>query len=334
MADIAQRAGVSLSTVSYALSGKRAISEPTRRRVLQAIDDLGYHPHAVGRALASKRSRTIALFFPHRAMGVSEMHLEFITGAAETAGQRGYAFLLSTSPDEDAEILRMTGQGLVDGLILMEITLDDPRAGRLRDRGVPFAMIGHRRDNVGMSYVDLDFAHALDAAVRHLAGEGHRAIAFVNAAPRLLARGYGPAIRSLDGYARAAADLGLDPVALPCEPTPQAGYHALAELLHRTPDLSAVVTINREAIGGLVQAAYDRGLRIPEDLSVVAVVSERLARLFTPALTTLDFPAAEMGRLGAEMLIGRLEGGEDPPTQRLLRAELTVRQSSGPLRRP
>ncbi len=334
MADIAQRAGVSLSTVSYALSGKRAISEPTRRRVLQAIDDLDYHPHAHGRALASKRSRTIALFFPHRAKGLSEMHLEFITHAAEAAGEHGYAFLLSTSPDEDAEILRMSGQGLVDGLILMEITLDDPRAERLRDRGFPFAMIGHRRDNAGISYVDLDFADAVETAVRHLVDAGHHAVALVNAAPSLLAAGYGPAVRALEGYTRTAADVGLDPIAVACEPTPRAGERALAELRAARPDLSGVVTINREAIGGMVQAAADLGLAIPDRLSLVAVVTERLAQLFSPTLTTIDFPAAEMGRLGAEMLIRRLEGGEDPPTQRLLRAALTVRQSSGPYRGP
>ena len=101
MSDVAKRAGVSLSTVSYVLSGKRAISEPTRQRVLAAIDELDFHPNQLGRALASQRSNTIALLFPALARGIGELQLEFVTSAAETASQHGYSFLLSISPDED-----------------------------------------------------------------------------------------------------------------------------------------------------------------------------------------------------------------------------------------
>ncbi len=333
MADIAKRAGVSLSTVSYALSGKRAISAPTRRRVLDAMAELDFRPHPLGRALASRRTRTIALLFPALAKGLSEMRLEFVTSAAEAAGAHGYSFLLSTSPAQDSEVLRLAGSGLVDGLILMEVRLRDARVEMLRRGGYPFALIGHCERNDGIDFVDLDFDHAIGAAVAHLAALGHRRIAFVNSAAALYEAGYGPAVRSLAGFRRAVAAPGLAGQAHPCEPTHEAGYALTRALLAADPDLGAIVTVNREAIGGIVQAANDLGHRIPDDLSLVAVVTDRLATLFTPSLTTLDFPAAEMGRMGAELLIRRLEGGDDP-TQCLLRADLTVRQSTGPYRRP
>jgi len=334
MVDIARRAGVSVSTVSYALSGKRPISEATRRRVLAAMTELDFHPHAPGRALASRRTRAIALLFPALTKGLSEMRLEFVTAAAEEAADRGYAFLLSTSPADDADVLRLLRSGLVDGLILMEIKLRDSRVELLRDQGSPFALIGHCQENDGLTYVDLDFEHAIDAAVRHLAELGHRRIAFVNAAAGLLDVGYGPAARSLAGFERTVAALGLAGSAHPCEPTHEAGHGLTTRLLASDPRLSAVVTINREAIGGIVQAASDAGRRIPHDLSLVAVVSDRLAKLFSPALTTVDFPASEMGRLGAELLIRQLEGGDRGAMQRMLRGDLIIRQSTGPYRGP
>jgi DNA-binding LacI/PurR family transcriptional regulator len=332
MAEIARRAGVSLSTVSYALSGKRPISEATRQRVLRAVEELDFQPHAVGRALASRRSKTIALLFPSLAKGISEGVLEFLTSAAETATRHGYSFLLSTSPPEDSEILQLMRQGFVDGLILMEVRLHDPRVAMLKERNYPFTLIGHCEDNTGISFVDLDFVHAVEAAVAYLVSLGHRRIGFINVSRHLLEVGYGPAVRSLAGFECAIAAHGIEGVSRVCLPTPASGYEVTTELLTDLPDLSAIVMANREAIGGLLQAVADRGLRIPDDLSLVGLVSERLAGLYNPALTTLNFPAAEMGRMGAELLIRQLEGGATEPVHCLLRAELAVRQTTGPYR--
>lgn len=332
MADIAERAGVSLSTVSYALSGKRPISAATKRRVLDAVAEFDFRPNELGRALASKQTKTIALLFPALAKGLSEMRLEFVAAAAVAAGELGYGFLLSTVPAEDSEVLRLLDSGIVDGLILMEVKLRDARVELLRRTGRPFALIGHCERNDGIDYVDLDFAHAIETAVRHLAGLGHRRIAFVNASAGLYEAGYGPAVRSLAGFRHAVAAVDVIGDGHLCDASHQAGNLLLRRLLADEPALGAVITINRDALGGMVEAAHDLGRCIPDDLSVIAVVPERLASLFTPALTTIDFPAARMGRMGVELLIRRLEGGGDEPTQQLLRADLSVRRSTGPYR--
>lgn len=330
MVDIARKANVSLSTVSYALSGKRPISAETRRRVLAAMDELGFRPHAAGRALASRRARTVALLFPAVGKGLTELHLEFFTAAAETAGEHGYAFILSTAPTDHAEMLRLVRDGSADGLILMEVTLGDPRVDLLKAESIPFSLIGHCQTNEGHSFVDLDFAGALETAVAHLAGLGHRRVALVNTSASLLAAGYGPAVRSLAGFEAAAARFGVRGDHVCCEPTREAGLRLTDTLLGEFPDVTAVVSINREALGALFGRAYDRGVAIPERLSVVGVFPERLARLFAPPLTTVDFPVAAMARLGTELLIRQLNGGEGGPTHHLFTGELIVRRSTGP----
>lgn len=338
MHDVAKQAGVSLSTVSYALSGKRTISEATRKRVLDAVRDLDFQPHPHGRALASRRSNTIALVFPALCRGIGGMQLEFVSAAATAAAEHGYAFLISISPDQDAEVVHLARQGFTDGLILMEITLDDRRVDLLRERGVPFAMIGHRTDNTGLSFVDFDFVDAAERALNYLAGLGHRDIAFVGGSDAQFATGYGPVVRARAGFDSAVAAHDLDAVWLPSEPTPRAAHDVVSRLLRERPTCTAILTAQTECIGGIIQAAGKAGRHFPNDLSLVAFTSPTQAEGFVPTVTTMDFPAADMGRLGAELLVRQFEGweggessnGPAAPVQRLLRATLTVRESSGP----
>src|SRR6266702_2143183 len=141
--DVAQHAGVSVSTVSYVINGTRPISEATVTRVRAAMDELGYRPHALARGLATRRSRIIGLLFPTPERGLGVTELEFVTSVAEACRAVGYQMILWTAEvHERAELKALTGAGLVDGVIVMEIRLDDDRIGLLRDAGLPFAMIG------------------------------------------------------------------------------------------------------------------------------------------------------------------------------------------------
>jgi DNA-binding LacI/PurR family transcriptional regulator len=332
MADIAERAGVALSTVSYVLSGKRSVSEETKQRVFQAIAELEYQPHALARGLASKRTKTIALLFPSLAKGHSEMRLEFVAQAAEVAAEHGYAFLLWSAPDSDAEILQLTQQGRVDGLILMEVNVQDSRVELLKKHNYPFSLIGHCQENDAISFVDLDFEHAIGMAVEHLAELGHHHIALFNFSAPQIAAGYGPAMRSMQSFEQNIKQHGLAGITVSYESSFQSGYDVTRALLTRDPAISAAIVMQDASLGGVFQALHSLGLRIPEDFSIVTLLSKRSAEMMTPMLTAIDFPAAEMGRRGTEMLIQQLEGKLSAPEQRLLRVGLTVRQSSGPYR--
>lgn len=329
MADIAKRAGVALSTVSHTLSGKRPVSAEVRQRVMQAIADLEYQPHALARALATRRSQTIALLYPTFSEALPEPHFEFISSILEVTNQRKYGLLLWTTPDEDQEILRLTQQGFIDGLILMEVRLDDSRVVMLKERDYPFTMIGHCRENAGLNFVDMDFSYAIETCVEHLAELGHKHIALLNGSQALMRVGAGYVVRSEEAFQRACAHWGIKGYSYSCASQAQAGYDAVTHLLTEYPSLTAFVTNNSWVTGGIIRAIYDRGLRIPEDLSLVGIISPRAAEMTIPALTNIEFPYNEMGRIAADMLIRQLSG-EEISTQLLLRPPFVARKSSGP----
>lgn len=335
MLDVAKRAGVALSTVSYALNGTRPISEETRQRIFAAMQELGYRPHALARGLASKRSRIIALLFPLSERGLGITELEFVSGAVEAARENEYHLILwSSEMYEVDELWQLTRQGLVDGVIVMEVHLFDERINLLREVGFPFSMIGRTANTADVGYVDIDFEQTLQEMVDHLAQLGHTHIAFLNQSQAVFEAGYGPAVRAQAGFEQATKAAGLQGMTRFCCAAPQAGYEAFNALLAECPDLTALVSMNERAVPGIMQAIADWGWRIPDDFSLTVIVSSaQLAEMMVPPLTTADAPAAEMGRLGAERLIQQLEAQESDTTQVLLPCRLVVRGSSGPCRR-
>jgi DNA-binding LacI/PurR family transcriptional regulator len=335
MLDVAKRAGVALSTVSYALNGTRPISEETRQRIFQAMDELGYRPHALARGLASKRSRILSLLFsaPERGLGTTE--LEFVTSAAEAARENGYHLVLWSSEIHNLHELRqLIRQGLADGVIVMEVRLHDDRVDLLRENGFPFTMIGRCADTAGIAYVDIDFEKTTHEAVNYLAGLGHRHIAFLNHSQAEFDAWYGPAVRAHADFQNAIQAAGIEGVTRLCRATPAAGDVALRELLAECPDLTALIAMNDRALPGVIQAIAAQGWRIPDDFSLVAMVSSaRVAEMVMPPLTTMTAPGGELGRLSVELLIQQLETQEQPALQQLLPCRLDVRGSSGPCRR-
>jgi DNA-binding LacI/PurR family transcriptional regulator len=157
MQEVARRANVALSTVSYALNGTRPVSEETRQRIWTAMAELGYQPHALARGLASKRSHIIALLFPALPRGFGATALEFVTGAAEAAQRRGYHLVLwPTEIHAVGDLQQLVRQSLVDGVLVMEVRLTDERIDLLRQIGVPFSMIGRPSTVSDMSFADID----------------------------------------------------------------------------------------------------------------------------------------------------------------------------------
>lgn len=327
MSDIAKRAGVTLSTVSYTLSGKRPISEEVKQRVYQAMKDLGYQPNSLARALVTKSTKIIALLYPSWGKGSSPQS-EFIASIAEEATNQGYALLLWATPNDTA-VTDLTYQGFIDGAILMEVALQDPRVEFLEKLNVPFILIGRTAETVGMSFVDLDFDYAIQTSVDYLAQEGHRHIALINQAAIHMERGTGYVVRSRDAFYRETQCRGVQAIDCCSEPDEQSGYAITMDLLTRYPSISAFILMTPWTSGGIVRAIHDKGLRIPDDISLVAIFSPRLAQMTTPALSSVDFPYEEMGRIGTRMLVEKLQDPEKDPTQLLLRPPLTIRSSSG-----
>lgn len=333
MVDVARRAGVSPSTVSYAMTGSRPISEATRRRIQQAMVDLGYRPNVFARGLKSKRSRIIAVLFPKDERGMNLGSMEYIFGASDHAQDRGYHLLLWTSGAEDLDDLAgLAQQGLVDGVLLMEVRLEDPRIEVLQNSELTFTMLGQNADPGDLDYVDTDFDQCARLAVEHLAGQGHRHLGFVHQDAATIASGRGNAIRLRDGMLRAARDTGVTLTALTCQSHTAGGRQAFTQLLTADPRTTAVIAFNEQATPGIMAAAVGQGRRIPEDFSVVSIdMPTQAAQMTTPTMTTVGPVAAAMGKAAAEMLIRRIEGQQiSAPSQMLFDGELAVRASSGP----
>lgn len=331
MSDVAKRAGVSLSTVSYALNGTRPISAATRARIFAAMEELGYQRNAIARGLASSRTRILALLLPSGERGLGITEFEFVKGATEAARKQDYHLILwSAAIDHSRELVQFMQQGWVDGFILMEVLLHDPRIGALLKMQFPFSMIGRCADPTGCSYVDIDFEATVQTAVDYLVGLGHRNFALVNQAQEDLEAGYGPSVRVQAAFAAAMASNGLAGEAVCCHANAQAGYAAYAALAASNPAVTALLVMNERAVPGILQAIAAAGRNVPGDISLLSLVSSpRVAEATSPPLTTLAPPAIEMGRLGVELLIQKLEGCDTGATQVLLPCRLALGGSTG-----
>ncbi|NAZ84667.1 LacI family DNA-binding transcriptional regulator [Kineococcus indalonis] len=317
--DVAAAAGVSASTVSYVLSGKRTISPATRSRVERAIEQLGYRPHAGARALASNRTDVLGLVVPLREDVNVNVMMQFVRSVTTTARRHELDVLLLTQ-EEDAGLHRVSNGSLVDGLVVMDITADDPRVEVLTSLERPTVLIGVPRDPRGLSCVDFDFAGAARAAVGHLAGLGHRRVAVLASPARSLDRHAGYAERVRDGFREAVRGAGAQGVHVPCEPGVEGVRAALAAVREQLPGTTGLVVHNEAALPALLAVLAEEGLDVPGDVSVVTIAASAGGHL-PRALTSLDIPALDIGRIAVEMLVARI-GGDRTCETRLLAAVL------------
>ncbi|MFE9673637.1 LacI family DNA-binding transcriptional regulator [Streptomyces sp. NPDC006259] len=327
--DVARRAGVSPSTVSYALSRKRPISEETRRRVEAAIRELGYRPHAGARALASSRSNVLALVVPLRSGMHVPVVMQFAVSVVTAARRHDHDVLLLTQEEGEDGLRRVADTALVDALILMDVQLRDPRLPLLRSLDLPSVMIGFPSEAVGLTCIDLDFRAAGEACVEHLAALGHRVVALVGSPPEVYVRGTAFAQRVVQGFTAAADRAGLASAVHPCEATPAAARRVAEQLLREQPALTGVVVHNEAVLEPLVDAFEQLGLRVPGDLSVTAICPDELAESLRVPVTSISLPSAEVGTRAVELLMTKLAGTEVPEAT-LLPPRLTERSSTGP----
>ncbi|MFE7573082.1 LacI family DNA-binding transcriptional regulator, partial [Streptomyces sp. NPDC057539] len=329
LADVAQHAGVSASTVSYVLSGKRSISASTRERVERSIEQLGYHPNAGARALASSRSNIIALMVPLRTDMYVPVMMEIAIAVATTARTFGYDVLLLTGEEGPAAVRRIEGSALADAMILMDVELHDDRLPLLREARRPSVLIGLPADTTGLSCVDLDFAAAGAVCAEHLAGLGHREIAVIGEAPGVYERLTGFAERTLSGLRERSAELGLRLLHRPCEGSYAAVSATVGRIFDERPGTTAFIVQNEAATDPLLALLRQQRRAVPEDISVVAICPDQVAVHASVPLTSVAVPAQEMGRHAVEQVVAKL-GGRGTDEVLLLRPELTVRESAGP----
>lgn len=321
--DVAREAEVSYQTVSRVINNDLHVATITRNRVLKAIEVLGYRPNRVAQIMQTERSHTleVIMFFS----GFNR----FLYEMARTAHDLGYHFVISTiTDDEFADAVESAASRFIDGLILIPLipVIDDyEELMRLTD-GVPFVQIGAR---LGADIPSVIYDHAQGArlATQHLIDLGHREIAEISGPPlNFDAQG------RHEGWLATLKDNGLTPGAMAVgDFTIEGGYQAMAQLLDGDNQFTAVFVGNDSMAMGAHTALRERGLRVPDDISLVSFDDIPEAAHFVPGLTTVRQDFYLLGRLATEYLVSLIEDPQSPVHQRVLQPKLVVRESTRPL---
>lgn len=307
--DVADAAGVSISTVSYALSGKRSIASSTRQRITEAVDRLGYRPNAGARMLAGSRTNIIALSAPSRPDAHQPTQMRFVTAVVEAARLRDYDVLLLATDDEVSGIRRVATSRLVDGVVAMGVTTVDERVDLVRELDLPVGFIGIPRDAADLACVDLDFEGAARQSAEALAAAGHRVVGVIGHPGSFLERDTGFIRRFDDAWTAAAADLGLETRIVPADLRRASAQRAFDELREALPSMSALVLHCSEPTAeAVLQRIRQLGLEIPRDLSVLAACASYPTDEFEPPLDTIPLPIDEMCARAVDAAFAAIDG--------------------------
>jgi LacI family transcriptional regulator len=331
--DVAELAGVSRTTVSFVLNnvpGMR-ISEETRRKVLEAAQQLDYHPNISAQRLVTGQTRIIAYVerqTPEQAFSDAFLP-QVLRGVHDAASASNYEVLFAPVPVENGaercEYLLRGGH--VDGIILSGPRSDDLQLRDLLERGAPLVLQGHW-PGVATASVDIDNNEAARMAVKHLIGLNHRRLGMIVHAPLA----YTAAAARLKGYRDVVKSMGLsvdDSCITEADFTPESGERAMEELLEYDPPPTAIFASSDTVAIGAMRAAKRMGYRIPEDMSFVGFDDIPMAVYQDPPLTTVRLPAYGIGWATADLLIRLIAQEEVREGNLLLESELIIRASCG-----
>jgi DNA-binding LacI/PurR family transcriptional regulator len=329
LSEVAQRAGVSPSTVSRVVRGSTPVSPELERTVREAIAATGYVPNLAARQLVTSRSDTVGVVIPEDQGHVfgEPFFAGMVQGVTAQLSTTAFRFILvvARSSDDRQWLSNYVMSGHVDGVMLIAPQRGDPLGRVLTDTGVPVVFMGKPFGISGARYVDADNAHGVEHAVEYLHAKGRTGIAMITGIPSMRS-----ATDRLAGYRRGLAKLGL-PVderrIVASDYTEDGGERAMAELLGRGVPIDAVVAASDTAAVGALRALRTARVRVPRDIAVIGFGDDPNSARHQPPLTTVAQPAVEMGRRLATLMVDAIEGR--PGKQRVvLPTRLVVRATA------
>lgn len=327
--EIARLAQVSRSTVSRVINNDPNVSQKTRERVQQVIQQLNFQPNRAARRLAGGRTHILGLVMPtsvHRLFTDPYFPL-LIQGVTSVCNAQDYTLMLWLAEPEFEQ--QMIGQilqnSLIDGVIIASNVFDDPLVQALRSSPLPSIQIGRPRRQVETSYVDVDNRSAAQEAVSLLLRSGRRRVASIAGPDNMIA-----GVDRREGYLAALQEHGLQP-----EPeliaagdfSEASGYEAAKRLLPHRPD--AIFAASDAMANGALRAIKEAGLKVPDDIALVGFDDMPFAALADPPLTTVRQPVTRTGMVAAETLIDLIEHPGSPTRRIILPTELVIRRSCG-----
>ncbi len=330
--DVAERAGVSRTTVSLVLNRvpNTNISRETMDRVIQAADELGYVPNAAAQALVNRNSGTIGLVLTRRnhTLATDAFFFQLVEGLLEVLRQHGLRLLVDMIEDENNHsYLRLARSHQVDGILLSGPRYDDAALAALAQRKFPLVLNGTVADDQ-FNTVDVDNIASAHLAVEHLIRLGHQRIGCITNAPLT----FTAASDRLAGYRRALEAAGLtydERLVGQGAFDPQSGYEQMNRLLDQPERPTAVFVASDVVAFGALAALANRGLRVPQDMALVGFDDVPMAAYSIPQLTTVHLPTLGLAQAAAERLVELLQGRNEAPRQIILETHLVIRQSCG-----
>ena len=321
---VAERAGVSIATVSRVLNNSPRISAETRAKVLQVMQELSYRPSAAARDLARNTTETIALLFPEVS---GPFFSEIIRGIETEAHRHHYHLLVYSLPsaDQEDQLLPFLSSK-VDGMIVGS-HCEASYVQRLHEQNVPFVLLNQQLEEMAADSIQTSSFEGAYEAVDHLVGHGYEPIAFIA----------GPATSTqsrvrLEAYRQALVDRGWpqDPQWIVTgDYSEQSGERAMRTLLSCAQPPRAVFAANDQMAIGAIDAARSQGLSVPHDVAIAGFDDLPVAAYIDPTLTTVRRSVRESGELAVQLLVRRIEEPDAPVEQIVLPTELVIRRSCG-----
>lgn len=326
MRQVAEKAGVSIKTVSRVVNDQGEISEETRQQVAAVIKELGYRPNMLARGLVTQRTYTIGLVITDIA---NPFFAEVARGVQDVARGHEYNVLLCNSDEDQAEEWRtlhsLAAQG-VDGILIFPSYYTGDNLAKFSQHYRPLVVMNHLPPTPTIGSVLTDNEQGAVLAVNHLVHQGHRAIAMVAGMESSPKRA-----RRLRGFLQAMAENGLT---IPEQhisiglPTLESGYERTLQLLTADPQITAIVGYNDLVALGAIRACQTLGRRVPQDCAVIGFDDIQLAALITPPLTTVRIDKYRLGQQAMITLLDMVENNTQEPPPKLLDVELIVRASA------
>jgi DNA-binding LacI/PurR family transcriptional regulator len=317
--DVAARAGVSVASVSFAINGRPGVAEATRLRILAAAEELGWRPSASARALTEARTRAVGLLLARSVdqLEVDPFFVRFLAGVERALARSDHDLVLRVAETvEPSAYAALASSGRVDGFLLCDVEVDDPRFRLLEAAGIPVVIAGRPVSPAPFPALETEHADGMRMVTEHLLSLGHRDIAFVGGGAHL------EHVQARVTAWRAA----LEAASVPAGPVAHTPEEA-REVLELRP--TAIVHTSDPLAAACLVAARERGLAVPGDLSVTGFDDSPLAALASPPLTSVRDDYAGFGESAATTLVAAITG--DPaPRYRPPQPELVVRGSTGP----
>lgn len=324
--EVSKLADVSLATVSRVINDTGKVSPATRKRVEDAMKELGYRPNSIAQSLASNRSNCVGVL-------VSELHgpifgamLDTIESELRHAGKFAMFSVGHNDAEKEEEGIHFLARRNCDALIMHVEALRADYFLANEDRMLPFVLINRGEDSIADRCIRLDNEQGGYLATRHLLELGHREVGYISGP-----RGWGDAEARFKGHQRALAEFGLgfeERFLFEGDYTIESGRDGTAHLMDTAPEVTAIVCANDDMAAAAMGLIRDRGRSVPNDISIVGFDNARWSSFLHPRLTTVDYPADELGRMAARWVLRNVYDREDVDLRQDFAPELIVRESS------